>query len=189
MPSLLHKFNITISTDNPNFLGGPDNSPTAGANILPGTLFGTGTLQAWNLWPDKAETVFPKPLYKGFTIRGKFGYVPTVLCTLFHSQSAGIFRHALELFVVVQAGTGSVLNPILKVFQVYHFMDQGGTGFFKGPVQVFSTKVDFIIAALFGAILPSLPPGTPPIGPTGMIRGNGDHRLFQLPGKEPGVES
>jgi len=68
-------------------------------------------------------------------------------------------------------------------------MDQGRTGFFKGPVQVFSAKVDFIIAALFGAILPSLLPGTPSIGPTGGVRGNGNHRLFQLPGKEPGVES
>lgn len=114
--------------------------------------------------------------------------MPTVLFTLFHGQSAGFFRHALELFVVVQARTRSVLNPILKVLQVYHFMDQGGTGLFKGPVQMFSAKVDFIIAALFGAILPSLLPGTPSIGPTGGVRGNGNHRLFQLPGKEPGVE-
>ena len=90
---------------------------------------------------------------------------------------------------MIQARSGSILNPILKVFQVYHFMNQGATGLVKGAVQVFGTKVDFIIAALFGAILPSLLPGTPPIGPTGMIRGNGDHRLFQLPGKEPGVES
>ena len=68
-----------------------------------------------------------------------------------------------------------------------HFMDQGSTGFFKGPVQVFGAQIDFIVAFIFPG-LPSLPASTPAIGPTGMIRGNGDHGLFQLVSKEPGVE-
>ena len=172
-----------------NFLGGPDNGSTAGADILSGT--GTafaGTLQAWNLGANKAEPVLPKGFHEGFTFRGKFGDMPSVFTALFHGQGPGCFRHALELLVVIQTGTGSILNPILKVFQVNHFMDQGGTGFFKGPVQIFSAKVDFIVTAFFGSILPRLSAGTPSIGPTGMIRGNGDHGFFQFPGKEPGVE-
>lgn len=83
-----------------NFLGSPDNGSTAGTDILSGT--GTtfaGTLQAWNLGPDKAEPVFSKALHKGFTIRGKFGDMPSVLFPLFHDQSAGFFRHALELWL------------------------------------------------------------------------------------------
>lgn len=68
-----------------------------------------------------------------------------------------------------------------------HFMDQGSTGFFKGPVQVFGAQIDFIVAFIFPG-LPSLPASTPAIGPTGMIRGNGDHGLLQLVSKEPGVE-
>ena len=102
-----------------------------------------------------------------------------------HNQAVG-FRRRLELLVVVGAGSGSVLNPFLKVPQVNHFMDQGGTGFLKGPVQVFSAKVDFIEPAFFGSVLPRLPAGTPSIGPTGVIRGNGDHGLFQLPAPTPG---
>lgn len=44
-----------------------------------------------------------------------------------------------------------------------------------------------VVAFIFPG-LPSLPASTPAIGPTGMIRGNGDHGLFQLVSKEPGVE-
>ena len=80
------------------------------------------------------------------------------------------------------------LNIVLKVLKVNHFVKQGSTGFFKGAVQVFGAQVDFVIAAFLGAVLPCLPTSTPPIGPTGMIRGNGDHRLFQLPFKEGFVE-
>ena len=41
-----------------------------------------------------------------------------------------------------------------------HFMDQGSTGFFKGPVQVFGAQIDFIMAFIL-ASLPSLPASTP----------------------------
>ena len=67
-----------------------------------------------------------------------------------------------------------------------HFMDQGSTGFFKGPVQVFGAQIDFIVA--FISAFQAFQPAATHIGPTGMIRGNGDHGLFQLVSKEPGVE-
>jgi hypothetical protein len=169
-----------------NFFGGPDNSPATGANILPGSVLLAGTLQAGDPWPNKGKTRFPKALnkFKGFRVQGCF--VPSVLIAFFHRQAVG-FSGFPELLVVVQARTGSVLNTILKILKVNHFVKQGSTGFFKGPVQVFGTQIDFIVAFIL-ASFPSLPAGTPSIGPTGMIRGNGNHGLFQLVSKEPGVE-
>ena len=113
--------------------------------------------------------------------------MPPVLFAFLHGQAVG-FSDFFELPVVVGTRTGSILNIVLKVLKVNHFMKQGSTGFFKGAVQVFGTQVDFVIAAFLGAVLPRLPTGTPPIGSTGMIRGNGDHRLFQLSFKEGFVE-
>ena len=113
--------------------------------------------------------------------------MPSVLFAFFHDQAVG-FSSFLEFLVVVGARTGSVLNAILKVLKMNHFMKQGSTGFFIGPVQIFSAKVDFIEPAFLGSVLSSLPTGTPSISPTGMIRGNGDHRAFQLVFKEPGIE-
>ena len=115
-----------------NFLGSPDNGSTAGTDILSGT--GTtfaGTLQAWNLGADKAETALPKGFHEGFTFRGKFGDMPSVFTALFHGQGPGCFRHALELLVVVQTGTGSVLNPILKVFSGEPFHGSGWNRFLQ----------------------------------------------------------
>ena len=112
--------------------------------------------------------------------------MPPVLFAFLHGQAVG-FSGFFELPVVVGTRTGSILNIVLKVLKVNHFMKQGSTGFFKGPVQVFGAQIDFIVAVIL-ASLPSLPAGTPSIGPTGMIRGNGDHGLFQLVSEEPGVE-
>ena len=120
-------------------------------------------------------------------MRVQGGFVPSVLFAFLHGQAVG-FSGFFELPVVVGTRTGSVLNIVLKVLKVNHFVKQGSTGFFKGAVQVFGTQVDFVITAFLGAILPSLPSGTPAVGPTGVIRGNGDHRLFQLPFKEGFVE-
>ena len=147
-----------------------------------------GTLQT--KWPGsyKGKTVFPKALNKfsGFRVQG--GFVPSVLIALFHGQAVG-FRRALELLVVIGARTGSVLNAILKVLKMNHFMKKGSAGFFKVAVQIFSAKIDFIVAAFFGSILPSLPASTPAISATGMIRADRDHWLFQLGFKKPGVET
>ena len=112
--------------------------------------------------------------------------MPSVLFTLLHRQPVG-FSGFLELLVVVGSRTGSVLNTVLKVLKMNHFMNQGSTSFFKGAVQIFGTQIDFIVAFIFPG-LPSLPAGTPSIGPTGMIRGNSDHGLFQPTIKEAGVE-
>lgn len=78
-----------------------------------------------------------------------------------------LFSGFLELPVVVASAPAGILNPVLKVPQVNHFMDQGATGFFKGPVQIFSAKVDFIEPAFLGTVLPRFPTGTPTIGPHG----------------------
>ena len=146
-----------------------------------------GTLQRIGTGPNQTEPGFAKGFHEGFSLRVQGGFVPPVLFAFLHGQPVG-FSGFLELPVVVGTRTGSVLNIVLKVLKVNHFVKQGSTGFFKGAVQVFGAQVDFVIAAFLGAVLPRLPTGTPPIGPTGMIRGNGDHRLFQLPFKEGFVE-
>ena len=81
--------------------------------------------------------------------------MPSVLFAFLHGQAVG-FSGFFELPVVVGTRTGSVLNIVLKVLKVNHFVKQGSTGFFKGAVQVFGAQVDFVIAAFLGAILPNL---------------------------------
>ncbi|MFR5669425.1 MAG: hypothetical protein ACLUDS_05115 [Acutalibacteraceae bacterium] len=96
----LLKFAIAISADYMNFFGGPDNGPTTGTNILPGTVLLAGTLQAGDPWPYKGKTRFPKALnkFKGFRVQGCF--VPAVLIAFLHCQAVG-FSGFLKLLVVV----------------------------------------------------------------------------------------
>lgn len=113
----LLKFAIAISADHMNFFGGPDNGPATGANILPGTVLLAGTLQAGDPRTNKGETRFSKALNKFKSFRVQSGFVPSVLIVFFHRQAVG-FSGFPELLVVIQAGTGSVLNTMKINLQV-----------------------------------------------------------------------
>lgn len=137
-------------------------APATGTNILPGTRTAlTGTLHPKGPEPHKGKAVLPKALNKfnGFRVQG--GDVPAMLRVFLYHQPMG-FSDLLEPLIVVQPGSGSVLNAILKVLTMNHFMNQSSAGFVKGPIQVFGAKVDFVVTAIF-AILPGFPAGAPPV--------------------------
>lgn len=81
--------------------------------------------------PNQTEPGLAKGFHKGFCLRVQGGFVPSVLFAFLHGQPVG-FSGFLELPVVVGTRTGSVLNIVLKVLKVNHFVKQGSTGFFKG---------------------------------------------------------
>lgn len=81
-----------------------------------------GTLQAKWPGPYKGKSLFPKALNKFKGFRVQCGFVPAVLFAFLDGQPVG-FSGFLELLVVVGARTGSVLNSILKVLKMNHFMN------------------------------------------------------------------
>lgn len=90
-----------------------------------------GTLQRIGTGPNQTEAGLAKGFHEGFSLRVQGGFVPSVLFAFLHGQPVG-FSGFLELPVVVGTRTGSVLNIVLKVLKVNHFVKQGSTGFFKG---------------------------------------------------------
>ena len=69
--------------------------------------------------------------------------MPSVLFAFLHGQPVG-FSGFLELPVVVGTRTGSVLNIVLKVLKVNHFVKQGSTGFFKGHFTFPTENMNFL---------------------------------------------
>jgi hypothetical protein len=81
----------------------------------------SGNLQRIGTGPNQTEPGFAKGFHEGFSLRVQGGFVPSVLFAFLHGQPVG-FSGFFELPVVVGTRTGSVLNIVLKIEKVNHFV-------------------------------------------------------------------
>ena len=95
-----------------------------------------------------------------------------------------LFSNFLELFIVIHSASACVLNFILKIQQVNHFMNKGFCYLLKWSVKMFSTKIDFILSFIFFITLPGFPRSTPTISTFCNIRVYSDNRLLKFIVKE-----
>ena len=71
---------------------------------------------------------------------------PTVFVAVVHAQAAR-FGGFLESLVVVGVTPAAILDTVLIVEVMYHFMQQRGSDFFDGSCQRSCTDVDFVRCA------------------------------------------